>query len=306
MSHSEEHKAVLGMTATTVGKDLLSATVLELKMLPDVWVKLSETKQNDIIDRLRKRVENAVKMAVHLIASDGRMVVAGDLEQITIKDGAKAVIKVGRAAPSLHELYDAQGKQVLIVVSDAGEHTGGMDEVRGENDQRGLNLGGEYTAEDGDGMDGPPSDDDVVDAEFRPVAVLGDGPLQSALDAQYAAGREAAAAGAPQSECPIMRGELCTAWIKGWKSWFQEPPEEQPEAAESDPVDELFDKAVALVREHKIASVSFIQRRLRIGYNRAAIIIEQLEKHGVVSALDKSGRRTVIEADDGDLGGDSA
>ncbi|MGF6806253.1 ribosomal protein S25 [Paraburkholderia sp. Clong3] len=304
MSHSEEHKAVLDMTAATVGKDLLSATVLELKMLPDVWVKLSETKQNDIIDRLRKRVENAVKMAVHLIASDGRMVVAGDLEQITIKDGAKAVIKVGKSAPSLHELYDAQGKQVLIVVSDAGEHTGGMDEVRGENDQRGLDLGGEYTAEDGDGMNGPSDDDDVVDAEFRPVAALGDGPLQSEIDEQHEAGRNAAADGLPESECPVMRGDLCIAWVKGWKSWH----EEQADAAEShDPVDELFEQAAALVREHKRATISFIQRHLKIGYNRAAIIIEQLEKRGVVSTADETGRRTVIDANDSDdLGGDEA
>jgi hypothetical protein len=222
MSHSPENKAILGMTAGTVGKDLLSALVLEMKMLPDVWVKLSETKQNDIIDRLRKRVDNSVKMAVHLIASEGRMVVVGDLEQITIKDGAKAVIKVGKSAPSLHELYDAQGKAVLIVVSDAGEHTAGMDEVRGESDQRGLGLGGEYTAEDGDGMDDAPTDDDVVDVESRPVASLGDGPLQSELDEQYQAGREAAASGLPDSECPVMRGELCIAWIKGWKSWHEE------------------------------------------------------------------------------------
>jgi len=222
MSHSPDEKQVLGMTAATVGKDLLSALVLEMKMLPDVWVKLSETKQNDITDRLRKRVENSVKMAVHLIASDGRMVVVGDLDKITIKDGAQAVIKIGKSAPSLHELYDAQGKAVLIVVSDAGEHTGGMDEVRGESDQRGLDLGGEYTAEDGDGMD------DVVDAEFRPVAALGDGPLQADLDREYAAGRAAAEAGLPESDCPIMAGELCIAWVKGWKSWHEDNREDQP------------------------------------------------------------------------------
>jgi hypothetical protein len=231
MSHSEEAKHVLGMTAATVGKDLLSALVLELKMLPDVWVKLPETKQNDIIDRLRKRVENGVKMAVHLIASDGRMVVVGDLDKITIKDGAQAVIKIGKSAPSLHELYDAQGKAVLIVVSDAGEHTGGMDEVRGESDQRGFDLGKEYTDGDGDGMGGGGEGGEVVDVESRPVAALGDGPLQSELDDQYAAGREAAAAGLPESECPVMRGELCIAWVKGWKSWHEENSELGGDAA---------------------------------------------------------------------------
>ena len=121
------------MTAATIGKDLLSALVTELKLLPSVWAKPPKAKQDDIIDRLRDRVETNVKMAVHMLSAQGRTVVVGDLEQITIKDGAKAVIKVARSAESLHELYDAQGKAVLLVVSDAGEHTGGMGEVTGES-----------------------------------------------------------------------------------------------------------------------------------------------------------------------------
>ena len=98
------------MTADSVGKDLLSALVTELRLLPDVWTKLSEKKQNDIIDRLRARVQSNIAMAVHTLASAGRTVVAGDLDQITIKDGVKAVIKFSAAAPSLHELYDAQAR----------------------------------------------------------------------------------------------------------------------------------------------------------------------------------------------------
>ncbi|MEK7916606.1 cell division protein FtsK [Burkholderia contaminans] len=208
MSDTNDSKNVLNMTAGTIGKDLLSALITELRLLPDVWVKLSEQKQNDIIDRLSRRVEHNVKMAVHLIASDGRIVVQGDLDQITIKDGVKAVVKFGGSAPNLHELYDASGKTVLVVVANPGEHTSGMDEVRGESDQRGLNLGGEYTAEDGDGMG---DHGDVVDVDARPVPQLGDGPTQAQLDEQFAAGRAAAEEGKPESECPVMGGELCIA-----------------------------------------------------------------------------------------------
>ncbi|WP_253567026.1 hypothetical protein ABEG10_08460 [Burkholderia cenocepacia] len=103
-------KNVLQMTADSIGKDLLSALVTEMKLMPDIWVKLSEKKQNDVIDRLRARVEHNVKMATHLIASDGRIVVQGDLDQITIKDGVKAVVKFGGSQPNLHELYEASGK----------------------------------------------------------------------------------------------------------------------------------------------------------------------------------------------------
>lgn len=132
------------MTADSIGKDLLSALLSEIRLLPKPWDQIAKSKQDDIIDRLRKRVETNVKMAVHLLSSQGRTVVVGDLEQITIKDGAKAVIKIGRSAESLHDLYDAQGKAVLVIVSDAGEHTGGMDGITGEEDQRAMDLGHEY------------------------------------------------------------------------------------------------------------------------------------------------------------------
>lgn len=110
MSHSPEMRETLNMTATTVGKDLLSALVLELKMLPDTWVKLSQKKQDDIIDRLRGRVDASVKMATHLIAANGRTVVQGDLDKITIKDGAQALIKIGKSVSALHELAEAQAR----------------------------------------------------------------------------------------------------------------------------------------------------------------------------------------------------
>ncbi len=56
----------------------------------------------------------------------------------------------------------------------------------------------------------------------------------------------------------------------------------------------LFDQAVALVAREGKASTSFIQRHLNIGYNRAAKLIEQMEKEGIVSAANHVGRREVL------------
>jgi DNA segregation ATPase FtsK/SpoIIIE, S-DNA-T family len=56
----------------------------------------------------------------------------------------------------------------------------------------------------------------------------------------------------------------------------------------------LFDQAVALVAREGKASTSFIQRHLGIGYNRAAKLIEQMEKEGVVSAANHVGKRDVL------------
>ncbi len=58
--------------------------------------------------------------------------------------------------------------------------------------------------------------------------------------------------------------------------------------------DELYRQAVEIVRNDKKASTSYIQRKLRLGYNRAAMLIERMEDEGVVSAPDRVGRRTII------------
>ncbi len=58
--------------------------------------------------------------------------------------------------------------------------------------------------------------------------------------------------------------------------------------------DELYDEAVALVAREQKASTSFIQRHLQIGYNRAARIIEEMEKQGVVGRANHVGKREVL------------
>ena len=64
--------------------------------------------------------------------------------------------------------------------------------------------------------------------------------------------------------------------------------------AEDGDYDELYDKAVAIVTESRRASISGVQRRLKIGYNRAARLIEQMELEGIVSAPQHNGNREVL------------
>ena len=58
--------------------------------------------------------------------------------------------------------------------------------------------------------------------------------------------------------------------------------------------EDLYTQAVAIVRNDKKASTSYIQRRLRIGYNRAASLIDRMEQEGIISAADHVGRREVL------------
>ncbi|EAR56357.1 Hypothetical cell division protein FtsK [Photobacterium sp. SKA34] len=61
-----------------------------------------------------------------------------------------------------------------------------------------------------------------------------------------------------------------------------------------DDIDQLFDEVAAFVTETRRASVSGVQRRFKIGYNRAARIVEQLEAHGIVSAPGHNSNREVL------------
>lgn len=249
MNAPHEIKAVLGMTAETIGKDLLGALVQEVKLMPDVWPKLSEQKQADIIERLRNRVETNVKMAVHLIASEGRTTCVADLEGVTIKDEIKATFKVARSNEyeSMQHLFDSVGKACLLLVANVGAHIGGMDEVQPDPDQPGLDIGGEYRDDDGAGIDGTVIDGEAIEVPGLPA-----------------------------------------------------PTPEHDGEAEGDPI---YAEAVRAVIEENRPTISFVQRKFRIGYNRAARLIERMEQEGIVSPMDANGGRRVWKSID-ELGGE--
>ncbi len=74
------------------------------------------------------------------------------------------------------------------------------------------------------------------------------------------------------------------------------PEEAASEAAEESggEADPLYDQAVQVVLQNKRASISLVQRHLRIGYNRAARLLEDMERAGLVSAMQGSGNREIL------------
>ncbi len=75
---------------------------------------------------------------------------------------------------------------------------------------------------------------------------------------------------------------------------LEAPDEEEEQGLEDDPSDELYDQAVRLVTDSRQASISWVQRRLRVGYNRAARMIERMEREGIVSASEGGRPREVL------------
>ena len=70
-----------------------------------------------------------------------------------------------------------------------------------------------------------------------------------------------------------------------------------PGESEDSESDQLYDQAIALVARERKCSTSFIQRYLQIGYNRAARIVERMEREGVVSGANHVGKREVLARD---------
>jgi len=68
-------------------------------------------------------------------------------------------------------------------------------------------------------------------------------------------------------------------------------PGEGGAGGEADP---MYDQAVGIVLQHRRASISLVQRHLRIGYNRAARLLEQMEKSGLVSGMGTNGNRDLL------------
>jgi len=56
----------------------------------------------------------------------------------------------------------------------------------------------------------------------------------------------------------------------------------------------MYDQAVEVVLKNRKASISLVQRHLKIGYNRAARLVEDMEKAGLVSAMNGQGQREIL------------
>ena len=114
--------------------------------------------------------------------------------------------------------------------------------------------------------------------------------------------------------CNVSDKEL-SALVRFWKgvrgaaepvqaqAVVQQPMWAEIEQSEVDAgqADDLLPKAIALVRDHERASISMLQRRLRIGYSRAARLIETMERQGIVApASGGSSSRDVLDRGAGD------
>jgi S-DNA-T family DNA segregation ATPase FtsK/SpoIIIE len=73
-----------------------------------------------------------------------------------------------------------------------------------------------------------------------------------------------------------------------------EDRELSPGSMDSEEAGDLYDRAVAIVLRDRKCSTSYIQRRLSVGYNKAASLVERMEQEGVVGASNHAGKREIL------------
>jgi DNA segregation ATPase FtsK/SpoIIIE, S-DNA-T family len=79
----------------------------------------------------------------------------------------------------------------------------------------------------------------------------------------------------------------------------EDPEEEDALPGMESAEDDLYSRAVQIVQQERKASISYIQRQLRVGYNNAARLVEQMEKQGILSEPDHLGKRDILIDQDG-------
>jgi S-DNA-T family DNA segregation ATPase FtsK/SpoIIIE len=91
-----------------------------------------------------------------------------------------------------------------------------------------------------------------------------------------------------------LRTQGAPRYVEGVTQAPQDTGPSSNGSAGDDGSDSLYDRAVAVVLRDRKASTSYVQRRLSIGYNRAADLIERMEQDGLISAPNHTGRREIL------------
>jgi len=134
-----EVNTVATIAADTMLGDLMACLIDEFKAAPNVWQKMPEEQQQDLIYRAQQRVQENIRVAVEIIASANRPTIVATVESVTVKEAIKAVVTLPKSDAQRHNLFDAAGQTVLLIVAGASEFYGGTDQVVPDPNQPALN-----------------------------------------------------------------------------------------------------------------------------------------------------------------------
>jgi GTP:adenosylcobinamide-phosphate guanylyltransferase len=132
-----DKRNIAEIAADSLGHDLLDLLVHEVEQTV-TWKGMTEMQIQTVIDRLRARVQKLVTEALAILLKGEYPNCKAVLESVAIKDGIKAVLKIGRTEHHLIELAEHVGTPVVLVMADPGKYLEHIEKVRAARDQRDL------------------------------------------------------------------------------------------------------------------------------------------------------------------------
>lgn len=167
----EVSEDTIDLAADSLTGDIRDTMLEWFRHRPKPWQQMSEAEQRNLAQEADHKARALVGKAVRLIAGDGRNVVTATLDQVTVKNGIKAALSIDRHSEHRHDLVDAQGKVVLLMVADDKPYQGERRPVQVDRDQPGLPLGGgNDTADDKPVFDGTDAGKGVAAERHDPSA----------------------------------------------------------------------------------------------------------------------------------------
>lgn len=124
----------------TIGQLLMGALYDEITNLRVMWPVMPQREQQDLLDRLRKHVDEVVRIAVRRLATEGFPHVVAEIDSMAIKDDAKVALVLPRGSAEAHTLLDHVKSKVILVFADPQQYTDGMEQFKTQLDQPPLPL----------------------------------------------------------------------------------------------------------------------------------------------------------------------
>lgn len=131
-------------------RDVVLDIMKDPKLTGKAWKDMNEAEQRQVAETINNRVETAITRAVDIISSEGRRHVKVTLKQVTVKDGIKGVFECIKSHELRHELIDAQGDTVLVVIGNAAPYLGQQDRVKFDKDQKELPVNQPHEEQNGE------------------------------------------------------------------------------------------------------------------------------------------------------------
>lgn len=134
-----QNSKVIAVAKKTMIGDLrdcvLNNVLKDKKLTGKSWSDMSEAEQKSVVSDIVCAVEATVERAIDIIHSDGQKHIKAVLKQVTVKDGYKAVFECSANNELRHELVDAQGETILVVLTGSDKYLGEREKVKYDKDE---------------------------------------------------------------------------------------------------------------------------------------------------------------------------